>query len=157
MVLLGLTLYRMNWTEFTEYIREKLIVDRRLLVVYVLLYFTWGMGMDAFGQWAEIARFTYWWQVITCYVLYMIPISLLLRKLVWHMQYAYGLIAMGVLEFLGYWLETSYAYPNNLLDQIFGIRNFTLGMALFFGLYFPLGNWAAQSIARKIWGEEVIR
>lgn len=140
-----------------EFAKARFNISGRLLLTYVLLYFSWGMGMDAFGQWAEIARFTYWWQVITCYVLYMIPVSLLLRKLVWHMQYAYGMIAMGVLEFLGYWLETSYAYPNNLLDQFFGIRNFSLGMALFFGLYFPLGNWAAQSIARKIWGIDVIR
>jgi len=149
--------FLMNSTEITKYIKESFNVDSRLLLVYILLYFSWGMGMDAFGKWAEIARFTYWWQVITCYVLYMIPVSLLLRKLVWHMQYAYGLIAMGVLEFLGYGLQTSYAYPDNLLDHFFGIRNFTLGMTLFFGLYFPLGNWAAQSIARKIWGEVVIR
>lgn len=143
--------------QIVEYVKTNLPVDRRVLLVYVVLYFSWGMLMDAFGQWAEIARFTYWWQVITCYVLYMIPISLLLRKLPWHMQYAYGLIAMGVLEFLGYWLETSYAYPDNLLDQFFGIRNFSLGMTLFFGLYFPLGNAAAQGIARKIWGEKVVR
>lgn len=140
-----------------EFAKVRLNISGRLLLTYVLLYFSWGMLMDQFGQWAEIARFTYWWQVITCYVLYMIPVSLLLRKLVWHMQYAYGLIAMGVLEFLGYWLETSYAYPDNLLDQFFGIRNFSLGMALFFGLYFPLGNWAAQAIARRIWGEEVVQ
>ena len=143
--------------QIAEYVKTNLPVDRRVLLVYVVLYFSWGTLMDAFGQWAEIARFNYWWQVITCYVLYMIPISLLLRKLPWHMQYAYGLIAMGVLEFLGYWLETSYAYPDNLLDQFFGIRNFSLGMTLFFGLYFPLGNWAAQDIARKIWGEKVVR
>lgn len=81
----------------------------------------------------------------------MVPISLLLRNLPFHMQYAYGLVAMGLLEFGGYALQTSYAYPGNLLDQFFGVRNFALGMALFFALYFPLGNWAVQKIYDYVW------
>ncbi len=126
--------------QFWTWARPKLTVDKRLLFTYCIVYFIWGMTMNWVGQQLEIARFTYWWQVITCYILYMVPISLLLRGLPFHMQYAYGLIAMGLLEFGGYALETSYAYPNNLLDQVFNERNFSLGMALFFALYFPLGN-----------------
>ena len=102
--------------------------------------------MDKIGAAAEIARFTYWWQIITVYILYMIPISLLLRGLPFHAQYAYGLIAMGLLEFGGYALRSSYAYPDNILDQLFNIRNFSLGMALFFALYFPLGNMLVSKI-----------
>ena len=120
----------------------------------MLLYFSWGLAMNSFGQWAEIARFTYWWQIITCYLFYMVPVSILLRGLPWHMQYAYGLVAMGILEFLGYALETSFAYPQNLMDQFFGVRNFSLAMALFFGLYFPIGNWAVSVITRKVFGVE---
>jgi len=126
--------------EFISYAKSKLKVDKKLILVYILIYFSWGMLMDNFGAAVEIARFTYWWQVITVYLLYMIPISLLLRELPFHMQYAYGLIAMALLEFGGYALQTSYAYPDNLLDQFFNIRNFSLGMALFFALYFPVGN-----------------
>ena len=62
------------------------------------------------------------------------------------MQYAYGLIAMGLLEFIGYALETSYAYPDNILDTYFGPRNFSLAMTLFFAWYFPLGNWVVGKI-----------
>lgn len=120
----------------------------------MLLYFSWGFAMNSFGQWAEIARFTYWWQIITCYLFYMVPVSLLLRGLPWHMQYAYGFVAMGILEFLGYALETSFAYPQNLMDQYFGVRNFSLAMALFFGFYIPIGNWAVTTITRKIFGEK---
>ena len=125
---------------------DKLKVDPKLIGLYVLVYFSWGMLMDRFGAAVEIARFTYWWQVITVYLLYMIPISLLLRGLPFHLQYAYGLVAMAFLEFGGYALETSYAYPDNLLDHWFGIRNFSLAMALFFALYFPAGNWLVQRI-----------
>ncbi|MFC4096715.1 hypothetical protein [Euzebyella saccharophila] len=136
--------------EFLRWGKAKLQVDYRLLIIYCVLYFLWGLAMNWFGATVEIAQFTYWWQVITCYVLYMVPISLLLRGLPFHMQYAYGLIAMGVLEFAGYGLQTSYAYPNNLLDQFFGIRNFSLGMALFFALYFPAGNWAVAKIYQAL-------
>ena len=134
--------------ELIDWIRLKLTVDKRLILVYCIIYFTWGTLMNWFGQEMQIAKFTYWWQVITCYILYMVPISLLLRGLPFHAQYAYGLVAMCLLEFGGYALETSYAYPNNLLDQFFNIRNFSLGMALFFALYFPIGNWAVGKIYR---------
>lgn len=137
--------------DFKAFVIQKLQVDRRLLAVYVVLYFAWGMGMDWFGATVQIATFTYWWQVITVYLLYMIPISLVLRGLPFHMQYAYGLIAMGLLEFGGYALETSIAFPNNILDQFFGERNFALAMALFFALYFPLGNWAVSKIYSLLW------
>lgn len=136
--------------EFITYAKSKFSVDSKLILVYAVVYFIWGMVMDKFGATVEIARFTYWWQVITCYLFYMIPISLLLRGLPFHMQYAYGLIAMCLLEFGGYAMQTSYAYPDNLLDQFFNIRNFSLGMALFFALYFPLGNMLVAKVYKTI-------
>lgn len=61
-------------------------------------------------------------------------------------QYAYGLVAMAVLEFGGYALKTSYIYPENFLEQWFGPHIFALGMAMFFALYFPVGNWVVNRI-----------
>ncbi len=115
-------------------------VEQKRVFIYVVIYFAWGNLMDWFGTTVEIARFENWWQIITCYILYMIPISIVLRNQKWHTQYAYGLVAMGLLEFGGYALESSYAYPGNLIDQFFNERNFSLAMALFFAFYFPLGN-----------------
>jgi hypothetical protein len=139
---------------FIAWAKTKLIVDKRLIVIYCIVYFTWGSLMNWFGTEVEIAKFTYWWQVISCYILYMIPISLLLRNLPFHRQYAYGLIAMAVMEFGGYALETSYAYPNNLMDQFFGERTFALGMAMFFALYFPIGNWVVAKLYQVIFKAE---
>ena len=136
--------------EFWKWARPRLAVDKRLILTYCALYFTWGLSMNWVGQQLEIAKFTFWWQVISCYVLYMVPISLLLRGLPFHQQYAYGLIAMAFLEFGGYALETSYAYPNNILDQFFNERNFSLGMAIFFALYFPLGNALVSKIYQSL-------
>lgn len=134
--------------------RAKLSVDLRLIVLYSLVYLIWGFAMDWLGTELAIARFTYWWQVITVYVLYMVPISLLLRGMPVHSQYAYGLIAMGLLEFGGYALGSSYAYPDNILDKAFGIRNFSLAMSLFFAWYFPLGNWAVPKLYTLIFNKE---
>lgn len=133
-------------------INKKLNVDKKLLLLYILIYLLWGAGMNAFGAYMEIAKFTFWWQVITVYGLYMVPISLLLRGLAFHTQYAYGLVAMALLEFMGYFLETSYAFSNNILDELFNIRNFSLGMAMFFALYFPLGNKLVTRIHKLIFG-----
>jgi len=137
----------MNWK---EELKSRMQIDRKTLIIYCVIYFSWGLAMNAFGQWAEIAKFTYWWQVITCYILYMVPISIFLRGFKWYEQYAYGLVAMGALEFLGYALETSYAYPNNLLDQLFNPQNFALGMAMFFGAYFPLGNALVAKVRKLV-------
>ncbi|WP_103072351.1 hypothetical protein [Aquimarina sediminis] len=121
-----------------------------LILTYAVIYFIWGLGMNWFGAEMEIARFTHWWQVITCYILYMVPISILLKEYSFFNQYAYGLVAMGILEFFGYWLQTSYAYPANILDKFFNPQNFSLGMALFFALYFPAGNWLVKKTHNSI-------
>ena len=147
-------LFKKIMNDFIIFAKQKLNVDRRLIAIYVVIYFAWGMGMDRFGSVMEIAKFTYWWQVITVYLIYMIPISLLLRKLPFHAQYAYGLVTMALLEFGGYALETSYAYPNNLMDQFLNIRNFSLGMALFFALYYPAGNWLAGKVYLVLFKKE---
>jgi hypothetical protein len=131
---------------FLSWAKQKLKVDKKLILVYAVIYFIWGVGMNYFGTYMQIAKFTYWWQIITCYLFYMIPISLLLRGLPFHAQYAYGFVAMGLLEFGGYAIHSSYAYPNNILDKFFSPQNFSLGMALFFALYFPIGNWAVNKI-----------
>ncbi len=102
--------------------------------------------MNYFGSYMQIAKFTYWWQIITCYLLCMVPVSLLLRNLIFYAQYAYGLVAMGFLEFGGYTVQSSFAYPGNILDRTFNPQNFSLGMALFFALYFPAGNWDIAKI-----------
>jgi hypothetical protein len=132
--------------QYFDWAIRKLNVDKRLILVYAVVYFIWGVAMNYFGTYMEIAKFTYWWQIITCYILYMIPISLLLRGLPFHAQYAYGLVAMGLLEFGGYAIRSSYAYPDNILDRTFSPQNFSLGMALFFALYFPIGNWGVGKI-----------
>jgi hypothetical protein len=121
-----------------------------LWLTYVVIYFVVGTFMNNVGQWLAIARFTYWWQVITVYVLYMVPISVAFRGLPWWRQYLYGLLPMGLLELGGYALHSSYAYPHNLIDRFLDPRNFALVMALFFAAYFPLLNALVAFVHRAI-------
>lgn len=141
--------------ELISYAKGKLNVDSKLVLVYMIVYFSWGLCMNYFGSYMQIARFTYWWQVITCYIVFMIPVSLLLRGLPFHAQYAYGLVAMALCEFGGYAIRSSYAYPENMLDKFFSPQNFSLSMALFFTLYFPLGNWAVGKIHAALFNKKV--
>lgn len=127
-------------TFIDDFFQKVIQTPGSLLLVYVTVYFLWGVLMHNFGIYTKIARFKYWWQIISCYILYMIPISILLDGLPWYQQYAYGLFFMGILEFGGYAIKSSTAYENNILDRFFGVRNFALGMTLFFATYFPIGN-----------------
>ncbi len=146
----------MSWIDLKNFVFSSLKVSFKLISVYVVVFLVAGIAMNEFGKWAEIAKFKSYWQIFTTYILYMIPIALLLRNLSWHTQYAYGLIAMGILEFVGYALESSYAYPDNILDQWFGIRNFSLAMTLFFAFYFPVGNALVKVITARIFGKNVV-
>lgn len=135
---------------FSHFLRPLQTTPVSLWVVYLVLYGLMGMVMNEVGQLLEIARFEYWWQIITVYLLYMVPVSILLRPYTFFQQYAYGLFFMGILELGGYALETSYAYPDNLIDTFLGVRNFALVMTLFFALYFPLGNSLASFIHNRM-------
>ena len=125
---------------------HKLKIRRSLLITYLITYFICGIIMHNIGDHFKIARFAHWAQVISCYLVYMVPISILLRDKSVLDQYAYGVVAIAFLEFFGYAFGTSYAFDGNFLDMYFTPRNFTLGMTIFFGTYFPLGNWAVDKI-----------
>lgn len=118
----------------------------KLWLVYILFYGLWGTAMHYFGIYVKIARFKYTAQIISCYILYMVPISIFLKSFPWYEQYAYGLFFMGILEMGGYTIKSSLAYDNNILDKIFTARNFSLAMTLFFAAYFPLGNWIVENL-----------
>jgi hypothetical protein len=138
-----------------RHLREKLYLPTSLWATYVVTYLLAGTLMNQVGQWLEIARFTFWWQVITVYVLYMVPISMIFRRMPWWQQYLYGLFPMGLLEFGGYALHSSYAYPHNLLDRLFSERNFSLAMVLFFSAYFPLLNALVSALHARLFRPQV--
>lgn len=128
----------------------RLRVPRRMLLVYIALYIPAGFVMNGIGQAAQIAEFANWWQVLTCYGLYLIPCSLVIRHRSYWDQYLFGVFMLGLLETLGYALGTSIAHEGNIIDQILGQRNFSLAMSLWFGTYLPAGNAAVAAILRRL-------
>jgi len=130
---------------------------RRQLCLYAALYLVWGLCMNGLGKLLRIAEFVSWWQVVSCYVLYLVPASLLVRRYGAFQQYLYGLLALAPLELAGYAIGSSRAYPGNLVDQALGERNFTLAMVVFFAWVLPLGNRAVAGLERLLFGEPALR
>lgn len=128
-------------------------VSARRWLLYGTVYFIAGLIMNSFGKMMQIAEFGHWWQVFTCYVLYLVPCSLLVRDRGLFDQYLFGLLALGILEFLGYSLETSYAYEGNILDALFGVRTFALSMTLFFAVILPAGNVGLARLESLLFSE----
>jgi hypothetical protein len=132
-------------------LRQNLAATPRQILLYEILYLGWGFTMNALGKALRIAQFAHGWQVLTCYGLYLVPASLLVRRHGPGQQYLFGLLTLAPLELLGYALGTSLAFPGNLLDRVLGERNFSLAMVVFFAALLPLGNWAVDRLERGLW------
>ena len=129
--------------------------SRRVWLWYLAVYLCAGFIMNGIGQWLEIAKFANWWQVISCYGLYLVPASLLVKHRSMFDQYLHGLLFLGLLELGGYTLQTSIPYPNNVIDFLFTERNFALAMTLFFAALLPLGNFVMGHVLRRQVSESV--
>lgn len=117
------------------------------------LYWAFNTALDSVnhqvGQWLELARFTYFWQAGTAGLVAALGAAWVRRRSFVD-QYCFGLMVMGFVEFLGYGLETSYAYPGNLFERAFGVRNLSLTMTLLFGLLFPITNAVVPALERAL-------
>lgn len=133
-----------------DLLRHRLSVSPRTLAIYLALYLPVGFCMNAVGKALHIAEFAHWWQVLTCYGLYLVPASLSVRHRSAFDQYLWGLLFLGLLELVGYALGSSIAHPDNVLDQVLDRTNFSLAMTLFFAVIPPLGNGAVAAIERLL-------
>jgi hypothetical protein len=124
----------------------------RTLLVTALLYAPIGLMNQRLGQWWHLAEFRHDWQVLTCYVLWLVPWSVAVRHLRVGEQYRWGLVCLALIELPGYALGTSIAHPGNALDAVFGERNFALIMTLGFAAFLPLGNAAAALVEGWVFG-----
>ena len=125
---------------------KNLAQPKTLWLSYVLLYIPAGFVMNTIGQVFEIAMFANWWQVLTCYGLYLIPASVMGRDRSRFDQYLWGLLVLAGLELCGYTFNTSIAFEGNIIDQVLTERNFSLAMTVFFAVIIPLGNAGADAI-----------
>lgn len=135
-------------TELLKQAIHLLKTDRTTYLIYILLYIPTGFLMNGLGQFFKIGEYAYWWQVLTCYGLYLIPASLLVRRRSYFDQYLSGLLVIAILELPAYSLGTSIAHDHSILDQYLTPRNYSLFMTVFFAAFIPLGNWTAAKVRR---------
>ncbi|MBK7952292.1 MAG: hypothetical protein IPK00_26955 [Deltaproteobacteria bacterium] len=131
---------------------ERLRATPRQYLLYVCFYQAWGLVSNAIGQAIELARFAHAWQTFTCYVLYLVLASLLVREKSLAEQYIYKLLILAPLKLLSYSLGSSIAYDGNLFDRILGPRNFTLAMTVMFAIIPPVGNSVVAFLDRTLPG-----
>ena len=129
---------------------DLLKADQVTYLLYLLLYIPTGFMMNALGKYFQIGEYAYWWQVLTCYGLYLVPASLLVRRRNIFDQYLAGLLIIAMLELPAYAVGTSIAHPDNILDRILSPRNYTLFMTVFFAGLIPLGNWAVKTLHDRL-------
>lgn len=127
---------------------SRLSLSRRELAIYLAVVLVLGSAMNSLGKLLAIAEFKHWWQVGTCYVGYVLPAALLVRHMRPADQLVFGLIAMIPLELAGYALGTSIAYPDNPLERVLGLRNFTLAMVVLVAPIPLVVNWIVQRVDR---------
>lgn len=103
---------------------------RRRLAVSAVVFLVLGFAMNALGHLLSIAWFKHWWQVIPCYLGYVLPLALLLRGSTPWVAWRTSVLAFIPLELVGYALGSSVVADGNLIGALLGPHNFTLAMVL---------------------------
>jgi hypothetical protein len=113
-----------------RFVTDNLRCPPSVLVRYLAVYILVGWVLQMNADHIHIARFARSWQVVTMYGCVLVPLSLLLRRLPWHMQYAYSVVVIAPMDLAGFAIHSSVAYPGNILEEVFGPRSFTLAFVL---------------------------
>jgi len=109
------------------------------LAVTCAVFLCIGVLMNSFGQWAHIAEFRYSWQIVTCYLGFVVPLALFVRGLPLPLQYCVCVTAFIPLEVGGYAIGSSIAFDGNVFEAVFGLRNFTAVMVAGVAFIPPIG------------------
>jgi len=125
--------------------RRALLLDLRF---YLPVALALGVTMNALGHLLCLAYFKHWWQVVTCYWGYVVPVALLVRRRSTVDQLGWGIVSMIPLELAGYGLGTSLPCPGNAIEAIFGVRNFSLAMVVICGVL----PWVLNGLVGRIAG-----
>ena len=123
---------------------------RQTLLVSLVVFLGLGVAMNAAGHALSIAWFKSWWQIVPCYLGYVLPLALLLRPLPLLERWRLSVLAFIPLELVGYAIGTSVIAPDNVIAAVVGPHNFTLAMVLLVSPTPLLGNAAVDGIERII-------
>jgi hypothetical protein len=120
------------------------------LAITCVVFLCIGSLMQSFGKWAHIAQFKHFWQVGTCYLGFVVPLALFVRglPLPLPLQYCVCVAAFIPLEVAGYAIGSSIALDGNVLEAVFGPRNFTAVMVAGVAFIPPVGLKIVEGLRR---------
>ena len=104
--------------------------SRQTWALSIGVFLTLGVVMNAAGHALSIAWFKSWWQIVPCYLGYVMPLAMLLRPIHWAERWRLAVLAFIPLELVGYAIGTSVIAPDNIIAAVVGPHNFTLAMVL---------------------------
>lgn len=108
--------------------------------------------MNAAGHALAIAWFKSWWQVVPCYLGYVLPLALLMRPLPLWARWRMSVLAFIPLELVGYAIGTSVIAEGNVIAAVVGPHNFTLAMVLLVSPTPLIGNAVVDVVGAAIDG-----
>jgi hypothetical protein len=79
--------------------------------------------------------------------------SMLVRKRNFWEQICFSVATTSLLELPAYTFGTSVVEPGNFVEQIFGVRNFTLALTMVLSFLIPFNNWVVPLIERTLFGK----
>ena len=122
----------------------------RAVLVAVVVFVALGIGMNALGHAWSIAWFRRWWQVVPCYVGYVLPLAVYVRGRSPASAWATSILAFIPLELAGYALGTSVIADDNVIAALLGPHNFTLAMVLLVSPTPLVGNAIVDVVLRAL-------
>lgn len=124
-------------------------VSRQTWLLSVAAFLALGVAMNAAGHLLQIAWFKSWWQVVPCYLGYVLPLALVLRSVPtgWE-RWRLSVLAFIPLELVGYAIGSSVIADGNVIAAVVGPHNFTLAMVLLVSPTPLLGNSIVDFVER---------
>ena len=122
----------------------------RTWVVSVVVFLLLGVTMNAAGHGLSIAWFKSWWQIVPCYLGYVLPLALLLRPVPALERWRLAVLAFIPLELVGYAIGTSVIAPDNVIAAVVGPHNFTLAMVLLVSPTPLIGNLVVDVVVAAL-------
>ncbi len=126
------------------------LLPRRTWGLSLLVFLGLGVAMNATGHALSIAWFKNWWQVVPCYLGYVLPLALLLRPVPFLERWRWSVLAFIPLELVGYAIGTSVIAPDNVIAAVVGPHNFTLAMVLLVSPTPLVGNALVDALGRLL-------
>lgn len=123
-------------------------VSPHRLALSAVVFLALGFAMNGAGHLFSIAWFKSWWQVVPCYLGYVLPLALFVRGRTLAEGWRIAVSAFIPLELIGYAIGSSVIAEGNVVAALLGPHNFTLAMVLIVSPTPFIGNAIVDGVER---------